>query len=544
MAMGVAARMAPWLAAIAVALPVLVYRYPPMFDLPNHEEIVAAMGHFGDESRYPPGLLVWNLGHPNQLFYVLAWAVSLVAPADMACKIVVAACVAGVPLAAARLADHLGTTRWAAVAVAPLGLGFVFYFGFVGNLLGYALFLASLPILDALATAPDARRATLGALALLALYEAHESALVAGGLALLVLSAARTTTLRPVRAIAYRAAPLVAAGLLVLFEQVRAVRAMGPNLRDLPPVIDLALWQKVDGASQALFGLHGADATRLPFYLLLASILLLATDRVRAWSRGARVALRERIDAERFTLLGLLLVIAYFEVPFSFQGAMWLHARFLAPGLAVLAVALAPREGSPGPSIVTRVVSLASVAATLAMLRPAFEATSGIYRDLDPLLARIELGSAVAPVDLVGGPLRNIVLSVGAASARAAAVRGGRVAVSFVQSSPIPPVIVAPAHRWDGAMQRATGGGGELRPAFDLARFRYVLAFVPENQTGRLTRALAPEARLVSRSGSWMLFESTLPLSSLLAPEPPLDHSESLAARLEAIERADGVAPP
>ncbi len=532
-------RFAPWVAAVVVALPVLVYRYPPMFDLPNHEEIVAAMRHFTDPSRYPPGLLVWNLGHPNQLFYVLAWLASLVAPADTACKIVIAASVASIPLASARLADHVGATRWAAVAVAPLGLGFVFYFGFVGNLLGYAIFLASLPRLEALAREPGARRSAIGALLLLALYEAHETALLAGGLALVVLSAGRPLRLRDT---AYRAAPLAAAGLVVVLEQIRAVRAMGPNLRDLPPVIDLAFWQKRDGAPEALFGLHGS-ATYAPFAFVLATLLLLGLDRVRTRGRvpQSAILLRERFDAHRFEILGALLVVAYFEVPFTIQGAMWLHARFLALGVAVLAVALAPRQGVP--SILTRAVSVASIAAVLAMVLPAFKATSAVYRDLDPLLAQIEPGSAVAHIDLVGGPLRNIVLSVGAATARAGAERGGRVAVSFLQTSPIPPVILAPAHRWDEAIRRLSGDGANLRPAVDLARFRYVLAFVPSGEMDHVARAMKPEGRDEGRSGNWMLFESTLPRTSILAPEPGGDRSASLGERLEELPRTERGAP-
>lgn len=531
-------RVAPWLAALAVAIPVLAYRYPPMFDLPNHEEVVAAMRHFTDASRYPPGLLQWNLGHPNQLFYFLAWTVSLFVPVDTACKLVIAASVAAVPLATARLADHAGASRWAAVAAAPLGLGFVFYFGFVGNLLGYGILLGSLPLLDVLARDPTPRRAALGAAVLFALYEAHESALVAGCLALVALSVGRRFTLRET---AYRLVPLLAAALVVVLEQVRAVRAMGPTLRDLPPVIDLAFWQKLDGAPQALFGLHGATATRAPFLLVLASLFLLALDRFRL--RGLPVArgLRERLDAHRFELLGALLVLAYFAFPFSVQGAMWLHARFLAPGVAVLAVGLSPRRSAGAPpdghrpartAIVTRLAPIGSIVAVLAMVRPAFEATSAVYRDLDPLLGEIEPGSATAPVDLVGGPLKNIVLSVGGVTARAAAVRGGRVAVSFLQTSPIPPVVIAPAHRWDGAMQRMAGDGAALRPAFDLARFRYVLAFVPEGEMDRVTRAMAPEGRRLGRSGNWLLFESTLPRSSILASEPAGDSSASLGERL------------
>ena len=53
--------------------------------------------------------------------------------------------------------SSLGTTRWAAVVVAPMAVGFAFMFGFVGNVLGLALFLAVLPRLDRFVRAPTAK---------------------------------------------------------------------------------------------------------------------------------------------------------------------------------------------------------------------------------------------------------------------------------------------------------------------------------------------------------------------------------------------------
>jgi hypothetical protein len=531
-------RAAPWIAALAVALPVLAYRYPPMQDLPNHEEVVAAMRHFSDRGRYPAGLHVWNLGHPNQLFYFMAWALTLVTPVDAACKIAVAGCLAATPLAAARLAEHLGSTRWAAVAVAPLALGFAFYWGFVGSLLGLSILLASLPLIDAMTRAPTVGRATLTSLVFLLLYLAHESALVCGCLALVVLSLGRPVGLRPALV---RAMPLLAAGLVILFEQVRAVRSMGPNLSSLPGMINLALWQKIDGAPEALLGLHGETATQAPFILILASVVFLCVDRARLGGFRTGMPLRDRFDAHRFELLGALLVVTYFVFPFSIQGAMWLHARFLAPGVAILAVAVAPRRDVP--SIITRVACVASIGAVLRMLRPEFDATSALYRSLDPLLADIEPGCAVAAVDLVGGPFPNLVFTVGGAAVRAATERGGRMAVSFLQTSPIPPIIIAREHRWDGAMQRMEGDGAGLRPAFDLKRFRYVLAMAQGEQADQLAQAMAPEARLVARSGAWFLFESTLALAPITATEPVVDGSESVGDRLAALARKAGATP-
>ncbi len=531
------AAIAPWIAALLVALPILVYRYPPMFDLPCHEEIVAAMRHFGDASRYPPGLLAWNLGHANQLFYFLAWPLSYVVPVDLACKLVVAASVAGTPIAAARLADHLGTTRWAAVVVAPVAVGFAFMFGFVGNVLGLALFLAALPRIDRFVRAPTPKSAVWVFGVLVLLYAAHEIVLVCGCIAIVVLAIAQ-----PLRAgaTALRLAPMVALVPGLLVEHKVTIGHRSASLLDVPVVIDIAAWQKVAQLPEAILGRHGDVTTRPAFIVLMSVIALQGIDRFRSRARENRDAhdLRATIDAHRFVLLAIVLVVAYFEVPFAVTGAMWIHARFLAPGVAIFAIAVAPRAESPA-WLVTRLAPFAAVLAMVPVLHPELVATSAVYRDLDPLLARIEPGSAVAQIDLVGGPLRHLVFSVDGAAVRASTERGGRMAVSFEQTSPIPPVIIAKGHRWENALQRISHDGAGLRPAFDLRRFRYVLAWTYPSQVDPLTRAMAPEARLVDTSGGWLLFESLLPLASITSDEPPLGDEESVGARLKKLARTN-----
>lgn len=529
-----AERAAPWIGASIAVLPLLAGRYPPMIDLPCHEEIVAAMRHFGDASRYPPGLMRWNLGHPNQLFYFLAAALSFVWPVDVACKLVVGASVAGVPLGAGRLAHHLGVSRRVAIAVAPLALGFFFYFGFVGNVLALGLLLASLPELDRLARAPTPGRAAGAALVLLVLYLAHDSALVIGGLSVAVLSLGRPL-LRP--ATAWRAAPLAVVGALGFDEELYALRYRGSNLRALPQVIELGFEQKWDGVPQALLGLHGADAVRPVFWASMTCIVLLATHR----ALGARAPLRAAgvkgwLDAHRFLCLGVALVVAYFEVPFAFGGAMWLHARFLGPAVAVLAVSLAPRSARRPAAMARLAYTASGVAGSLMLLlvRRELGATSAVYADLDPLLGSIQPGSAIAPLDVVGAPLRGLTFTVAGAAARAAAERGGRMAASFTQASPIPPVVVAPEHRWEESFFRLSRDTLSLEPARDFHRFRYALAWTLPGQDGPLARAVAPEARLVARSGGWLLFESTLSLDSVLSPEPEGAASETVRSRLEA----------
>jgi hypothetical protein len=65
-----------------------------------------------------------------------------------------------------------------------------------------------------------------------------------------------------------------------------------------------------------------------------------------------------------------------------------------------------------------------------------------------------------------------------------------------------------------------------------------VLAWTYPAQRDAIVRALAPEARLVATSGGWLLFESTLPLSSLLSDEPVTTTGESVGDRLLAGKRA------
>jgi hypothetical protein len=518
----------PWVAALAVALPVLAHRYPAMLDLPGHEEIVAAMRYHGDRVRYPAGLMAWNLGHPNQLFYFLACALSYLVPVAMACKVVIAGAAAGVPLGAARLADHVGVSRWVALGAAPIGLGFLFYFGMVGNLLALGLVLAVLPVLDGLALSPTAGRSACATGLMLVLYVAHDGGLLVAAIALVVLSIGQPLA---AGAVACRVAPLVVSGSVALFEQMYAMANAGPNLRAVPRVIDLTLERKLGTMPESLLGLHGQASTQAAFFAIAAAIALLAVQRISSRPFGARSHGIAWVVDHRFECVGAALCIGYFVVPFAYGGAMWLHARFLAAGVPVLAVAAAPRlPVRPWPG--ARVVAAAAVALTLALVLPDLAATSRACADLEPLLALVQPGSAIAPVDVGGTPAKHLVMTAAGAGARAAAERGGRVAASFTQTSPIPPVIVAPAHRWEDSLLRLSRDTLALEPARDLHLFRYVLAWTREGQQGALEQALSPEARLVARSGGWLLFESTLSLDPVLAPEPVRPAAETLRARL------------
>src|SRR5579863_5750307 len=93
-----AAQLAPWIGGAVLALPVLIARYPPMSDLPLHEASVGLLRHWGDPHFAPPTLYFLNLGHANQLFSILCFALSLVMPIAWASKVVVASAILGLPV--------------------------------------------------------------------------------------------------------------------------------------------------------------------------------------------------------------------------------------------------------------------------------------------------------------------------------------------------------------------------------------------------------------------------------------------------------------
>src|SRR5262249_50472756 len=97
--------------------------------------------------------------------------------------------------AGACFADYRGRSRWTTLLLAPLAIGFTYYWGFVANLVGFAGLLYALPLLDRTATAPTFRRVVVTCVALVGLFFAHGSVFV---IALFVLAATAMTA--PTRA--------------------------------------------------------------------------------------------------------------------------------------------------------------------------------------------------------------------------------------------------------------------------------------------------------------------------------------------------------
>ena len=218
--------LAPWAAGALLAAPVLAFRYPPMGDLPMHEALVAIMRHAG-EPGWGHGLYVFVVPQANQLFHYLAFALSFVVRTDTACKLVVALSLVGAVAGTARLLSRLGRSRWAALLVAPVVCGWMFRWGLVANLLGFAVLATAAPTVESLARRPSPGRAARAIAAVVLVFLAHESSAVIFAVIAAYFAVVRSST---ARAFALRSSPAVVALALVVAQSVRAKGLMGATM--------------------------------------------------------------------------------------------------------------------------------------------------------------------------------------------------------------------------------------------------------------------------------------------------------------------------
>lgn len=523
-------RHAPGLAGLALAIPTLVAFYPPMNDLPMHEGVVGILRHFGDTSYFPPHLYRLNLGHPNQLFYALAWLCSLLVSTSLACKLVIAASQIAIMSSAGRLAAHLGRSPWGSLLVAPLALGFTYYWGLVTNLVGFAAFLFALPALDEAALVPSARGAVKSCGLLLLVYLAHESLFVA---AAGIVAAYAVLPKRPARATLLALAPAGFAVALAVGHQLWAASMFTTVIPSTSPTRFLPWTEKLRSVPIVLFGSHDASALWMLLGLAVTGVIALVVGRIREPSTEAiapDVGLRARCLRLRFELVGVGFLAAYFLAPFSWRGATLIHERFLGPGWALLVIAAAPRATV---SLVGKLASSVLAIAILLLAWPQFADASETFQDLQALIGRIPRGAAVASSAFTT-PTPNRIFSPNLGPARTVAVVGGRAGLSLAVS-PISPVQLAPENRWDEYEARTLLASGRgLVPAHDLTRFGFLLIKANDRSTQRLlVGALAPDADLVAVRGDWILFASKHEVAALTAPATiPPPGFESLWARV------------
>ncbi len=549
-------RIAPWATGLLLAAPVLAAYYPPMTDLPFHEAAIGLLRHFGEPAMVPPGLYVHNLGEPNQLFHMVGWLLAYVTSTRWAVKLLVAAAVAGVPVAAARFARHVGASPLASLLVAPMALGWLFSWGLITNLIGVGVLLAVLPGLDSFAAKPSGVRALRQLGSVMLLYFAHMAMLVVyGGIAL------GLAVLHPWsrRRTGWRLVPVLAAIAVTLgqlqLQKPFVSEAVGsfPTLWHSPLVKLAAIPNIVLPATDPIVHLA---------MLALCSLLLGGLFFHRRQQRRRDAVATEpgpaRADAHdgaepasglerarrwalryRWELVATVAFAAYMAFPLSLNGATLVYQRWLPPAFAILAVVAAPRTLL---SSETRVASFAAFVlpiATLLVAGPSFVDSDRQYRNLEAIIATMDPGAAVAAVDLgPGDPSRTY--SLGSAEGRIMAERGGRLVYAFTDSS-VSPVVVSRPYQWNESLRRVGVDSWSFMPAHDLKRFRYVLVRARDPRLKWLSAyALAQETRLVHEEGEWALFEAKKPVLPLTSPDEPLPdpRPETIRDRIETLASA------
>jgi hypothetical protein len=242
--------------------------------------------------------------------------------------------------------------------------------------------------------------------------------------------------------------------------------------------------------------------------------------------------------AYRWELFSLVCFVAFLAFPLTLNGATLVYQRWFPPAFAVLTVAVAPRDLWTRPALVTRIAVAVLPLATLLVAWPSFADASQEHAALATLIPYIDRGSAVAAVDLgPGEPSRTF--SLGPASGRILAERGGRLIYAFTDS-PVSPAVIAKRYQWQEALIRVAFDSWSFRPAHDLRRFRYLLVRTSDRRVVWLaTYALSDDAEYVAGEGEWFLFRSRLPVAPLTSPDWPMESPPppSLRDKVEEISR-------
>ncbi|HSY20808.1 MAG TPA: hypothetical protein VK841_01770 [Polyangiaceae bacterium] len=519
-------RFAPLAVGLAFAVPVLWAAFPPMDDLPLHEAGIGLLRHWADPRFVPRALYFVNLGHSNQLFSLIVLALSYLLPIAWATKVGVALVLVALPVGAARFADYLEAPRWTALLVAPLGFGWLFFWGLVQNMLGLAVLLMLLPAIDRFAANPTTRGAIHVCGAMVLLHFAHQAMQMAGCGALLVGSiGVRQNS----RSVALRLAVLVFSGLVILSAYEYAWHLADARHLGTPDTRFVPLDHKLFTMPGVLFGGFEPYIRNSMMALALVPVVLFALDRAKNARHAPAAAvpttpsvrpLGARFHALRFEVFALVLLVVYFAAPSTVKSTTLVYHRALPPVWAILAVSLAAgtrRTARFLPRALCPLLPLGS----LLIAWPTFVDSNRVYSNLRVLLPRIDPGSAVLVLES-GERLPGRLWNPSVVGGSIVAERGGRTMIDYTQS-PISVVAQYPNKEWAEVRTRIKRRVFELRPAWDFTRFRYFLFECREPELGAaVTAALTGYVRLVAVQGDFLLFESILPLVPIDADDAPV----------------------
>jgi hypothetical protein len=504
---------------MAMALPILLVRSPPMVDFCGHEAVVGVLAHWGSPSHLAGHLYRLNLGHPNQLQYLVAWPVALLFGAAKGLEVSVALGAGAVVAGAGHLAAYLRRPRWVALFAVPVAVGWYFQWGMIANMLGAGALFFALPALDRYVHAPEIRRLPAVLAWLLLLYVAHEVALVIACVAIACAAGADAVRSFSWRRAAYSIAPCVFALALVLV-QLRLQRLTPTNRQFF--IVDAPFLERLLAIPSVVVGHQDQRAIEAVAFALCA-LPLLSSRLVPARALPAATATRTEdapVRSMPYVVLAALLFVAYCFLPHTYNGVLYFSHRFL-PIAWVLAIVVAFRPDTAHPRAY-RLVAYSVPCMMAALAFPAFMASDACYRELDSLLGAIEPGSAVASIEL--DRVRRGAVNLQGYSTRMAhghivADRGGRSLFDYTQS-PISPALMLSRRRWDRMNAATFLDPTWIRPRAALSHFRYLAIHSTSREVQIATaRVLDGVASVAGSSASWVIFESREELVPADAPE-------------------------
>ena len=505
--------LAPWIGGVAVALPVLLVAFPPMADLPLHEmaQSVSLLRHWGDPAFFPHDVYFINPGQANQLFSMLMLVLAYAMPIAWGrAKVSVALVLVALPVAAARLADHLRAPRWTALLVVPLGIGWLFFWGLVQNLLGLTVLLALLPSIDRFASSPTRRGALAMCGAMVLLHFAHQAMQVCACIALVTCSLGAPVRLRET---ALRATPVAfSVALLVVANIYGGQRGRTPHPRKSavylgPPGCTSS--SRFRACSSGGSSRTSATSCSRSFWRRSGCSWQQESAFVRcsldpSGSLASRRALRDLRPRSLRRLLA--------RTRDDRGDDLRLAHRLLPPAWAIFAVTCAKRHG--GHRAPAGTVALARWRPSLRLLIswPVFVDADRMYSDLDALMPSHrdrKRGHGHRPGTV---PTREAMGDPRQPSATSWRCAGGALFSTTPRRRSRPWPSVRMLKQWAKATNRMEKHPFELIPSWDLLRYRYLLVItpspLPRNEMTAL--ALRNDATLVGHEGDWYLFESRI----------------------------------
>jgi len=512
------------LTSLMMALPVLLFRWPPVGDLADHELILAILVSFGDPVRFPETVYQLNFGSPNQLLFVLGYGFAVLFGPDLGIRILLAAILFTVPWGLAHAARTLDRSPLTAVVMAPFALGFAFRYGLIAYLLAMVMCLFVLRPFEALVHSPSPRKALIACLSLAVTTLTHGASIALFGLlaAPAVLRRWRTPS-----AAFWIALPILSSLALFVGSMFLFNEAADEKFRVMTD-IEIIVLERLELFLSHLTGYYLPGATPLALCALAALVLAVAN---RGGVRGPDTSYR--------VWVAMFVFLQYWIWPDNYNGAGFLHLRFLLPGVWLLALAVAPRA-----TVVPRriaVMTLLVPAAFTAALLPEYVISSRDSRALDRLKPLVAEGSSIAWLDFnpVSERFKNN-FSIGRPAAHLVAALGGRT-WSFTDAPQYP--VQSRVPWWSGIRIH---NPYQFMPEFDLLRYRYVLARITgPRAAGELAAGLGNCVEFRAHEPPFVLFESRCLEAAIHHQEPPLpSNTMSLGMRLSVLDRAPTLPSP